>query len=74
MFKVIKSQPPLMDYEMELLISLHRSHLNKMGREEKKQHNFTNITSVYRDFEVNAFIVRYSHGEWYHYCLDGDIY
>lgn len=74
MIRVIKGQTPLTDYEMQLLISLYRSHLSKMGREAREKHDFTNITSVYRDFEVNAFIVRYKNEEWYHYCLNGEVY
>lgn len=74
MFKVIKSQPPLIDYEMQLFISLHRSHLSRMGREGREKHAISNIVSVYRDFNSNAFIVRYKNSEWYHYCLNGEVY
>lgn len=74
MFKIIKSQQQLTDYEMQLLVNLHRSHLNRMGKSEKEKHDFTNVTSVYRDFKTNSFIVKYKNKEWYHYCLNGEIY
>lgn len=74
MFKIIKHQPQLTDYEMQLLMSLHRSHLSRMGIEERKKHAIGNIVSVYRDFKSSSFIVKYKNKDWYHYCLNGDIY
>ena len=56
MFKVIKSQPQLTDYEMQLLISLHRSHLSKMGKSEKEKHDINNVVNVYRDFKVKRLL------------------
>lgn len=74
MFKVIKKQSPLTDYEMQLLMRLHRSHLSRMGKSEKEKHDVSNIVSVYREFKSSSFVVKYKNKEWYHYCLDGDIY
>lgn len=74
MFKVTKRQPPLTDYEMQLFIKLHSSHLSRMGREEREKYAIGNIVSVYRDFKSSSFIVKYKNKDWYHYCLNGDIY
>lgn len=72
--KILKRQKPLTNDEMELLINLHANHMKRLGNTEQILHSFDNIKSVYRDIKNKSFNVTFNHGEWYHYCINGQVF
>ncbi|WP_312754050.1 hypothetical protein [Rummeliibacillus suwonensis] len=73
-FKMGKRQPDLVEYEVEMLEKLNAKHQKMCGTKERQQYALKNVVKVERDFQKQCFNVYFQNGEWFHYCLDGEVY
>ncbi|RIJ65509.1 hypothetical protein [Rummeliibacillus sp. POC4] len=73
-FKIGNRQPNLVAHEIEMLEKLNAKHQKKYGTKDRQQYVFENIIRVERDFQKQCFNVYFQNGEWFHYCLDGEVY
>ncbi len=61
----------LTDKEYQLLLKVHKSHTQAMGKETRKDYTLADIVEVKRNYEENCLDVKFKIGDYWHYYGNG---